>query len=236
MPIARNVALRRDFGITSNGLSNDAILDTEPVVVEVQPAPEGAPESFTGAVGQFDIRAELDRDQTQVDEPVTMKITVEGQGNISTASDPAWTERVSVVLAAGSSSELVQAASAIAATAAMLRASLLFMFSPSECFATDRQVRWGVESRQNVPVVEPAATLAAHPWLLRCVADGQQLRSVGARSRRDMPAEASELALSCGRHESVRQPVGSGCATAASTGHRGHRVARHRVQRGQGTG
>jgi len=78
--------------ITGNGLSNDAVLDTEPVVVDVRPAPEGAPASFTGAVGQFDIRAELDRAQTQVDEPVTMKITVEGQGNISTASDPAWTE------------------------------------------------------------------------------------------------------------------------------------------------
>ncbi len=78
--------------ITSNGLRNDAILDTEPVIVNVQPAPEGAPESFTGAVGQFDIRAELDRGQTQVDEPVTLKVTVEGMGNISTASDPVWPE------------------------------------------------------------------------------------------------------------------------------------------------
>ena len=78
--------------ITSNSLRNDATLDTEPVVVDVQPAPEGAPESFTGAVGQFDIRAELDRGQTQVDEPVTLKVTVEGMGNISTASDPVWLE------------------------------------------------------------------------------------------------------------------------------------------------
>ena len=78
--------------ISSNGLRNDTVLDTEPVVVDVQPMPAGAPESFTGAVGQYDIRAALDKDQTQVDEPVTLKVTVEGVGNISTATDPAWPE------------------------------------------------------------------------------------------------------------------------------------------------
>ena len=34
----------------------------------------------------------VDRNQTRVDEPVTLKVTVYGQGNISTASDPVWPE------------------------------------------------------------------------------------------------------------------------------------------------
>ncbi len=78
--------------ISSNGLRNDAVLDTDEVLVDVQPLPAGAPESFTGAVGQFNIQAALDNNQTRVDEPVTLKVTVTGQGNISTASDPAWPE------------------------------------------------------------------------------------------------------------------------------------------------
>ena len=68
------------------------MLQSEPVALTVQPLPAGAPASFTGAVGQFDLRAELDTLQTQLDEPVMVTVTLAGWGNVGTAGDPVWPE------------------------------------------------------------------------------------------------------------------------------------------------
>lgn len=67
-------------------------MQTDPVTVNVKPLPAGEPASFNGAVGRFDIQAQVDATETQVDEPITMKITLSGQGNISTLADPTWPE------------------------------------------------------------------------------------------------------------------------------------------------
>lgn len=67
-------------------------MQTDPVTVTVKPLPAGEPASFNGAVGRFDIQAQVDATETQVDEPITMKITLSGQGNISTLADPTWPE------------------------------------------------------------------------------------------------------------------------------------------------
>jgi len=63
---------------------------TEAVTLNVQPLPAGAPASFNGAVGQFEMVAEADVTETRVDEPVTLKVTLVGRGNISTLTDPVW--------------------------------------------------------------------------------------------------------------------------------------------------
>ena len=63
-------------------------LQTEPVVVEVQPLPEGAPPSFDGAVGQFEISSWVDPTETRVNEPINLYVRISGTGNIATISDP----------------------------------------------------------------------------------------------------------------------------------------------------
>lgn len=50
--------------------------------IRVKPLPAGAPESFKGAVGKFDMKAELDMNQTKTNEPITLRVTVSGKGNI----------------------------------------------------------------------------------------------------------------------------------------------------------
>ncbi len=63
---------------------------SEPIVVNVQPLPAGAPANFSGGVGQFAIEAGVDTTRSKVNEPITWKVTLSGRGNINTVSDPIW--------------------------------------------------------------------------------------------------------------------------------------------------
>lgn len=65
-------------------------LETLPVTVTVQPLPDGAPVSFNGAVGRFEIQGDVDMTETRVDEPVTMRVAVSGAGNVGVMGDPTW--------------------------------------------------------------------------------------------------------------------------------------------------
>ncbi len=65
-------------------------LETDPVVIEVQPLPPAAPAGFTGAVGSFDVTAVVDDTNGRVNEPVQLTVTVTGEGNIETLPDPDW--------------------------------------------------------------------------------------------------------------------------------------------------
>lgn len=62
-------------------------LTTQPVDVQVKPLPEGAPNGFAGAVGQFQIVADVDKRQINANDVVTLRMEVSGQGNIDTMSD-----------------------------------------------------------------------------------------------------------------------------------------------------
>ncbi len=57
-------------------------LKANPVVVQVQPLPEGAPADFSGGVGQFQMSVTLDRQSVHLGEPVTLRLTVTGSGNV----------------------------------------------------------------------------------------------------------------------------------------------------------
>ena len=70
------------------------LLESPPVPVEVRPLPAGAPSGFTGAVGRFNIAAEVDADTGQVNDPVQLTVTVSGEGNIEALPDPAWPDFV----------------------------------------------------------------------------------------------------------------------------------------------
>jgi hypothetical protein len=52
------------------------------VKVRVKPLPEGAPESFNGAVGNLNMEAWLDKTVTTANEPVSFKIKISGNGNM----------------------------------------------------------------------------------------------------------------------------------------------------------
>lgn len=59
------------------------------VVINASALPENRkPESFTGAVGQFDFKAELDKNDVETNDAVTLKLTVSGKGNIELVDMP----------------------------------------------------------------------------------------------------------------------------------------------------
>lgn len=63
-------------------------LSAEPITLEVKPLPPGAPRGFLGAVGQFTISAEIEPETAGVNEPMTLTITLSGQGNLENLPDP----------------------------------------------------------------------------------------------------------------------------------------------------
>ncbi|MDZ7370679.1 MAG: BatD family protein [candidate division KSB1 bacterium] len=59
------------------------------VTIDVMPLPEaGKPAEFTGAVGKYQLKAELDRTEITTDDALTLKVTVSGSGNIRMISEP----------------------------------------------------------------------------------------------------------------------------------------------------
>lgn len=61
---------------------------TDPVTVRVSALPQGAPESFTGAVGNFRMAAALTRDSLGTHEAASLKLTVTGSGNSALLEAP----------------------------------------------------------------------------------------------------------------------------------------------------
>ena len=67
----------------------DKTLSTSPIEVVVRPLPaEGKPAGFNGTVGNFKMDTSVDRLEIKQNEPVTLKIVIEGDGNIETLSRP----------------------------------------------------------------------------------------------------------------------------------------------------
>jgi hypothetical protein len=59
------------------------VLTTDPIKLTVRQLPSrGKPADFSGAVGQYNIKVSVDKDSVGVDEPITMKVTLSGTGNI----------------------------------------------------------------------------------------------------------------------------------------------------------
>lgn len=74
--------------LISPDFGREGVLQTEPVALDVQPLPEGAPPDFAGAVGQFEIETWVEPTAARVNEPVTLFIRVSGAGNLITLPDP----------------------------------------------------------------------------------------------------------------------------------------------------
>jgi hypothetical protein len=64
-------------------------IKSHPVTVEVLPLPEkGKPANFSGAVGKFSFKAEMNHEKVKANESLNLKVTVSGTGNINLAETP----------------------------------------------------------------------------------------------------------------------------------------------------
>jgi hypothetical protein len=63
-------------------------LATLPVTIHVKPLPPGAPGGFTGGVGEFDMKATLSSSEIEVNEALSLKITISGTGNLPLLGEP----------------------------------------------------------------------------------------------------------------------------------------------------
>lgn len=61
---------------------------TKPITLHVKPLPtEGQPANFTGLVGQFTLDAAYDKDTVEYGDPVTLDMTIAGEGNLDSLGD-----------------------------------------------------------------------------------------------------------------------------------------------------
>lgn len=61
---------------------------TRPVSINVKPLPPGAPAGFTGGVGSFTMKAELSDTEVDVNEALSLKVTIRGSGNLPLMGEP----------------------------------------------------------------------------------------------------------------------------------------------------
>ena len=64
-------------------------LKTKPLTLTVQPIPEtGRPPHFNGAIGEYQISAEIERGSVEVGQALTLTVRISGHGNIQTVTPP----------------------------------------------------------------------------------------------------------------------------------------------------
>ncbi len=72
-----------------NGIQEVPVtLATRPVIIRVNPLPSGAPVGFTGAVGEFQMKASLSSNEIGVNEALSLKIIISGAGNLPLLGEP----------------------------------------------------------------------------------------------------------------------------------------------------
>lgn len=72
--------------------SNPKILKTESIPINVQPLPElDKPPDFNGAVGEYNITAQVDRTRLEVRKALTLTLIITGSGNFNTVNPPKLT-------------------------------------------------------------------------------------------------------------------------------------------------
>ncbi|MFA7255761.1 MAG: BatD family protein [Candidatus Omnitrophota bacterium] len=94
------------------------LLSPPPIQLVVKPLPEsGKPASFQGAVGTFRLSATIDKDKVKQSEPVTLRMVIEGEGNIETLTRPKVPELTGFkIYDADTNSKLFQAGNVIGGT------------------------------------------------------------------------------------------------------------------------
>ncbi len=67
-------------------------LTGDPVGLDVIPLPQPVPDDFSGAVGEFQLHSEVDTHEIDLDGAVTLRLTLQGMGNLEAAMEPGWVE------------------------------------------------------------------------------------------------------------------------------------------------
>ena len=78
--------------VSTGAAGTSSRLESPSVAVDVRPLPAGAPASFTGGVGRFEISASAGAATARVNDPVHLTVSVSGEGNIEALPDPDWPE------------------------------------------------------------------------------------------------------------------------------------------------
>jgi hypothetical protein len=63
-------------------------IKSNPLNITVDPLPANAPSGFSGAVGRFTFNAAVDKQRVKAGDPITLKLTVAGSGNITLITLP----------------------------------------------------------------------------------------------------------------------------------------------------
>ncbi|MBI3298326.1 MAG: BatD family protein [Elusimicrobia bacterium] len=83
----------RQFFAAGLTMAEPVALQTKPIELAVRPLPEaGKPAGFSGAVGSFKLRAELDRAAVKAGDAVNLTVTVDGAGNFKALGELALPE------------------------------------------------------------------------------------------------------------------------------------------------
>lgn len=61
---------------------------SNPLIITVDPLPVNAPSGFSGAIGRFSFNASADKNTVKAGDPITLKVTVAGSGNIKLVTPP----------------------------------------------------------------------------------------------------------------------------------------------------
>ncbi len=76
-----------DFFAQFFGRGEEKVLRTDPTAITVKPLPEPKPSEFKGAVGDYTLEAQVDKQKISVGQPITLTLTVSGRGNIKSLPD-----------------------------------------------------------------------------------------------------------------------------------------------------
>jgi hypothetical protein len=69
------------------------VLRSKPIEIEVLPLPEmGKPQNFKGTVGDFKLTVGVDKKEVEVGQPITLKMKINGAGNVKSVDEPAIPE------------------------------------------------------------------------------------------------------------------------------------------------
>ncbi|MDH8701695.1 hypothetical protein M2138_001044 [Dysgonomonadaceae bacterium PH5-43] len=63
-------------------------INSAPVTIDVKPLPAGKPDSFSGAVGEYKLSSTISTTKLKANDPVTVKVTLSGNGNVKMAKNP----------------------------------------------------------------------------------------------------------------------------------------------------
>lgn len=90
--LAGNLKIEPTNVTVRGGLMGSSVTQypTRQIDLNVRPLPQGEPDTFTGAVGRYSIAADVDLNTVDLGDPVTLTLTVSGEGNMESLPAPEW--------------------------------------------------------------------------------------------------------------------------------------------------